>query len=130
MNGYAGDFLLLVFFLQMKHLVADFFLQNEYMLSGRDKYFHRGRALHVLLHMIGTLAVLLLFSTQIAVIAFLALAEFILHYHIDWAKSAYNHKTGITPDDAVYWQALGIDQALHHATYIAMVFVWMDVPVL
>lgn len=116
----ATTVLVLVFLLQVKHLVADFFLQNEYMLSGRDRYLHGGRALHVALHIVGTVLVLVAVGTPIFATLVVAIVEFVLHYHIDWGKSALNHRRGLTPSDPVYWRALGVDQALHHATYIAI----------
>lgn len=116
----ALDVLALVLLLQAKHLVADFYLQNEFMLSGRNRYFHAGRALHVLIHLAGTLIALLFVGSSIAVIALVLALEFVLHFNIDWAKSALTESQKLTPSMPEYWHALGLDQAAHQATYIGI----------
>ena len=118
------DVLALVLLLQAKHLVADFYLQNEFMLSGRNRYFHLGRATHVTIHIFGTVLCFVLLGIGGLFAAGVLLAEFLLHYHIDWAKSAVGEHYGFKPDMPEYWHALGLDQALHQITYIAIAAAW------
>ena len=120
----AMDVLALVLLLQAKHLFADFYLQNEFMLSGRNRYVHPGRALHVLIHLAGTALSLALLGIGGAFVAMILVAEFIVHYHIDWAKSAVGEHYGFKPDMPEYWHALGLDQTLHQITYLAIAAAW------
>ncbi len=125
MTGSTANLLLLLLALQAKHLLADFYLQTGYMLSGRDRYAHTGRALHCAVHIAFTLPILLLFGAPPAAALAIALAEFALHFHIDWGKSQVLSRRALTPTDATYWHVTGIDQALHHATYIGIAALWL-----
>ena len=55
----------------------------------------------------------------------LILAEWVAHYHIDWAKGRWSDRTCHTPADAGFWRAMGADQALHQMTYLAMAWGWV-----
>ena len=58
----------------------------------------------------------------------LALVEFLLHYHIDWAKMSLNRKMGwgaTTHNE--FWVLLGVDQLLHQLTYILLIFAAVNV---
>lgn len=117
--------LLLLFFLfQIKHMLADFFLQTERMLCGRGVYFHVGRAQHALVHALGSLIVLLIMGTGLPMIWFLIVVEWVVHFHIDWWKAQHTETHDLNPDQAAFWRATGIDQALHQLTYLGMGWVW------
>ncbi|SFM58463.1 Protein of unknown function [Shimia aestuarii] len=118
--------LLLFAALQIKHLVADFFLQNSKMIMGREKYWHVGRAQHAGIHVLMTAVIFALFGTDLTLILWIVLAEFVVHFHIDWAKARYSTSRALTPDQPMYWYAMGTDQALHQLTYIAMVWAWLS----
>jgi hypothetical protein len=51
----------------------------------------------------------------------IALGEFLLHYHIDWAKEQITRRNGWTIQNPGFWHALGTDQLLHGLTYLAIV---------
>lgn len=116
--------LALVLALQIKHLIADFYLQNPYIIQNRRYYGHPAGLLHVGIHLAGTLVVLLLFVTPLWLIASILACEGVFHYHLDWAKDNYGANRGLTPRDAAFWHAMGLDQALHHASYLAMAWAW------
>ena len=59
-----------------------------------------------------------------AFVAMILVAEFVVHYHIDWAKSAVGEHYGFKPDMPEYWHALGLDQTLHQITYLAIAAAW------
>ena len=118
--------LLLFTGLQIKHLVADFFLQNSKMIVGREKYWHMGRTQHAGIHVVFTAVVFALFGADLHFILWLVLAEFVVHFHIDWAKARFSTDRALTPDQPMYWYAMGTDQALHQLTYIAMVWAWIS----
>ena len=61
--------LLLFAALQIKHLVADFFLQNAKMIQGREKYWHMGRAMHAGIHVFLTAICFALFGTSLLFIS-------------------------------------------------------------
>lgn len=117
--------LLLIVAFQIKHLIADFCLQNAKMIMGREKYWHMGRTQHAGIHVFLSALVLALFGTAPMVLLGLIVAEFIVHSHIDWAKAKYSCSRKLTPDQRMFWIAMGTDQALHQLTYIAMVWVWI-----
>ncbi len=117
--------LLLFCLLQIKHMFADFFLQTRRMLSGRCTYLHMGRAQHAGVHAILSIPVFLVIGTGFGFVLALVAAEWVVHFHLDWAKARYSETQALTPNQARYWQAFGIDQALHHLSYVVMVWAWV-----
>ncbi|MGB3145628.1 MAG: DUF3307 domain-containing protein [Maribacter sp.] len=116
--------LLLLVLLQIKHLIADFFLQTPRMLTGRAVYLHLGRVEHAGLHAILSLIIFLLLGAPLGFVVGLCVAEFLLHFHIDWLKGYHAEIKQYRPDEAGYWYAFGVDQLLHQLTYVGMVWVW------
>jgi hypothetical protein len=49
----------------------------------------------------------------------LAAVDFMLHYHIDWAKSNYGNRDIGTK---AFWNHLGLDQLAHQLVYIFIVW--------
>ncbi|ABG31904.1 DUF3307 domain-containing protein [Roseobacter denitrificans] len=117
--------IVLLCLLQAKHMFADYFLQTRSMLGGRDIYLHQGRFLHAGVHAAGSALAFLIMGTPVMLILLVAVGEWIAHYHIDWAKGRYTARQNLTPDDAAYWRATGVDQALHQLTYIIMLWCWL-----
>lgn len=115
--------LFLVLLLQLKHLFADFFWQSQWMVANKGNYGHPGGLVHVAIHGAATGLVLMLFVPQISfgLLAALCLAEVVVHYHIDWAKDYTTKRAGVSPQEKRFWDITGVDQALHQATYLAMV---------
>jgi hypothetical protein len=113
-------------YLLAKHAVADFLLQTQRIHSQKGTYGAPGGLLHAFTHIILTLPVFLLFPTGSAGLAAALLAgEFIVHYHIDWAKEQIVRRYGWKFADRQYWCALGIDQFLHGLTYVAILWIWL-----
>ena len=56
----------------------------------------------------------------IAVVLTVLVAEFVVHYHIDWGKEQivkrFDWRSGPR-----FWNAIGFDQLLHGLTYLAIV---------
>lgn len=120
------DTLLIVtvlFGLFTKHLIVDFMLQTPYQYLNKGTYGHPGGLLHSGLQGLTTLAVLGIAGAGPLSWA-LALADFVIHYHVDWAKVQITrrYKYDMTKD-AQYWWWLGIDQYLHSLTYVAIVYI-------
>ncbi len=125
-------FILLLAF-QVKHLIADYYLQFPYMYENKGKpyFFDWFRPLldHAGVHALFTLIVVSLFilnvapdiSTRIAfaIIGSVTLFDFVTHFVTDRWKAT--QKTD--PSKAWFWQSLGIDQMIHHVVGIIIVFV-------
>ena len=102
-----------------KHFIIDFPLQTPYQYQNKGKYGHLGGLLHSGLHGAATFLILSFF-TPLAIVY--GIVDFLLHYHIDWAKVRINEHYGWKPTiHPQFWTLLGIDQYLHAMTYIAMV---------
>lgn len=68
---------------------------------------------------------LLIVGAPVALVLPVIVAEWLAHYHIDWAKGRWSDRTCHTPADGGYWRAMGVDQALHQLTYLAMAWAWV-----
>ena len=113
-----------------KHAVADFYLQTSYQYLNKGKYGHPGGIIHAGIHTALTpLVYLVLVPGSVLVAGAIALAEFLLHYHIDWLKEQVTRKNGWTPQDRGFWYALGTDQLVHGLTYLAIVAVLIAIAV-
>ncbi|MEL6450681.1 MAG: DUF3307 domain-containing protein [Pseudomonadota bacterium] len=117
--------LVLLFLLQTKHLFADFYMQTPRMLRDRSRYLHMGRLQHAGLHAVGSLVAMVLVGVPVALALVVAVVEWAVHFHIDWGKGRWSDHTGHGPDQAGYWRAFGVDQALHQWTYLVMAWVVM-----
>ena len=107
--------------LQVKHFIIYFPLQTRYQWANKGTYGHPGGVLHAGLHAVGTYLCVALVAGH--TIAFgLALIDWLVHYHIDWAKMRLNARLGLTPADSRFWVLLGLDQLLHQLTYVAFLF--------
>lgn len=105
--------------LQCKHFLADFVWQTNKMIEEKGIYGAGQGINHSVIHALGTFLAFLWVHPIVAVAA--AIIDFILHYHIDWAKIQINKKYNHTPKDAKFWFWLGADQMLHQYTYIILV---------
>jgi len=112
--------------LMLKHAAADFFLQTPFQYCNKGIYGHPGGFLHAGIHVALTpLVYLLVAPASLLLAASIALGEFVVHYHIDWAKEQITRRAGYTPQTPHFWHALGIDQLLHGLTYLVIVGVLM-----
>ena len=119
-----GAILLALVLFQLKHYLADFHWQSAWMLEAKGQYGRPGGLAHAGLHGALSLGVLVLVAPSMPlVIGLLALAEVLLHYHIDWLKARIVTGAGIDEGDPAYWRWHGLDQAAHQLTYLAMLAV-------
>lgn len=109
--------------LQVKHFICDFGLQSAFQVRTKGIYGHPGGFLHAGIHIIGTTPVFLLMRPSLWLGLGILLAEFVVHYHIDWSKEQVLRRLGLTTADGGYWIALGFDQLLHQLTYVTIVAV-------
>jgi hypothetical protein len=106
--------------LEVKHFVFDYPLQTGFQLRNKVTYGHVGGILHAGLHVLGTSAIFLVVRPSLLVGIGILVGEFIVHYHLDWAKGQFNKMNQLTTTDAMYWWGIGLDQMLHHLTYLAI----------
>lgn len=105
--------------LQVKHWYIDFVNQDMEEVNHKGKYLHWLGVKHSLKQGLGTLIVLCSVTGwhYIDVAIILATADFLAHYHIDWAKMNYGNRDITTPQ---FWNHLGLDQMAHQLCYIAI----------
>lgn len=105
--------------LMVKHFVCDFVLQNKWQITGKGIYGHPGGIAHSAIHVAATFLVLLPFSVPTGTLFAILVAEYVVHYHIDWAKEQLVRRFDWR-DGARFWNAIGFDQLLHGLTYLAI----------
>ncbi len=125
MPEVVSTILFLFCLLQFKHMFADFFFQTPLMLIDRWQYRHLGRALHALIHALGSAVALAILGAPVGFILLICAAEWAVHFHIDWIKACYSRHRDHGPKDAAFWRALGFDQAMHQFTYVIMVWAFV-----
>lgn len=117
-----ADILLLLFLLTVKHFVADFLYQPPYQWMNKGTYGHMGGIAHSGQHALLTAIILPFFGVTWLTAVGIALMEFVIHYHTDWAKMNLNKKMGwgaTTHNE--FWILLGVDQLIHSLTYLMIV---------
>jgi hypothetical protein len=125
--GAPGALMSLTFFalligLEVKHYVADYFLQPGWVLSGKGDFRKIGGYAHAAAHAVLTGLVLLLCQIPLATIGIVMLAEFVLHYLLDYAKIHYSRGVHVDRQPAWFWALHGIDQLFHQLTYAAIIY--------
>ena len=113
-------FLLLAAF-GIKHFIADFLMQFDYMLREKGIYGATGGVHHALLHASFTFLILVFVCTSANMMIGLAAIDFAVHYHVDFYKQQLNKN--LTTADRNFWVLLGLDQALHYLPYIGIIYV-------
>jgi len=111
-------FILLALF-GIKHFIADYVMQFDYMLREKGIYGAVGGIHHSLVHASWTFLILVFFCDDADVIIALAAVDFVLHYHIDWCKQHLNR--GLSSVNRMFWVWMGLDQTLHYLTYIGII---------
>jgi hypothetical protein len=106
--------------LEVKHFVFDYPLQTAFQLNNKATYGHLGGVLHAGLHVLGTSSVFLIVRPSFEIGTAILVGEFLVHYHLDWAKGQFGRWMGLTTSDSAYWWAIGADQLLHHLTYLVI----------
>lgn len=118
-------FILFVGF-EIKHYVADYFLQPAWMLGGKGDFRRLGGYAHAGVHVALSAVVLLLAGAPSPILALLAVAEYVVHYALDYAKVHYSRGVHIDTDPRRFWALHGADQLAHQLTYAAMIYAVLD----
>lgn len=103
----------------IKHFLADFLLQTDWMAAGKDrpKGWLLPLAAHAGVHGAMTAA---LFLAVAPPLAWLGLADMLIHGAIDRLKSLSTRRKALTPRQTAFWWLFGLDQTLHHLTHIGL----------
>lgn len=112
--------LTLLLLLQIKHVIADYVLQTRWIVMNKSTYGHPAALIHAGCHTILSFGVLWGMGLPLAGAALLSLVEGIAHKHIDWTKGAIVKRAQVGTDDYMFWLYLGLDQAVHQISYLAM----------
>lgn len=117
-----ASFFILFFGLEIKHYVADYFLQPGWMLGGKGDWRKPGGYVHAGIHAGLSGLVLLVAGTPWPWLIGLMLAEFIVHYGLDYAKIHYSAGVHVDTRPRRFWVLHGVDQVTHQLTYGAMIY--------
>jgi hypothetical protein len=100
----------------IKHLIADFFLQTQWMVVGKGKAsgWIGPLTAHSAIHAVGTLAICLALAPALF---WLAIIDFVVHFGLDRMKELFVRRASVTPREPMFWRLLGIDQCLHGLTH-------------
>lgn len=123
--------------LVLKHFIVDAILQTPYQYLNKGEFLHPGGLLHAGLHGIGTIICFDGFGVETLVM--LGCIDMFIHYFIDYTKmnigkhynwSEYvNHNFGkgyLRINSNNFFIILILDQCLHFATYIMLVWLAFD----
>ena len=112
-------FCALLLAMAVKHFVADFLLQTNWIARGKERRTGWGAplAVHALIHGVATLLIALAIAPRLW---WLGLADFAIHWTIDRAKTLVSLRGGWSADQAPFWWVIGFDQFLHQVTNIAL----------
>jgi len=116
-------FILLIAF-QIKHFLADYPLQNKYMLGkfkgGTDWILPL--VAHSFVHAVLTLWICFCFSSDSVLSLKLALLDFCVHFVQDRLKASPNLLGRFKIESPYFWWALGQDQMTHHLTHYCIIY--------
>jgi hypothetical protein len=109
--------------LQVKHFICDFAIQTPYQFLNKGIYGHPGGLIHAGLHAGTGALVFFIITPPLGLGIAIVIAEFVLHYHIDWLKEQTVKRRQWAFPHAEFWWAFGFDQFLHQFTYLGIVAV-------
>jgi hypothetical protein len=116
-------FLILFIGLEVKHYVADYFLQPAWMLVGKGDVRHPGGYAHAGIHALLSGLVLLVAGASLPLLAGLVVAEWVIHYVLDYSKIHYSRGVHVDTSPRRFWALHGVDQLTHQLTYAAMIYI-------
>jgi Protein of unknown function (DUF3307) len=114
--------ILMLVWLQLKHYVADYLMQPKWVLFAKGDMRRAGGYVHAGIHAIASIPAYLIAGLGLTDIAVLCIAEFIIHYVVDFIKVDLSARYKSGPDTTIYWALHGGDQLLHQLTYAGPIF--------
>jgi hypothetical protein len=112
-------FLLIIF--QLKHFIADYPLQNPYMLGKfrEDWGFFWPLFAHVTIHAVITLGIIFVVKPSLW---YLAIVDLVTHFIIDRVKAGKRYLGRWGASHPLFWWSLGLDQMLHHFVHYYIIY--------
>ena len=117
-----NEAIVLLILLQIKHWYIDFVNQTNEEVQGKGIYGNAHGLMHSIKHGLITAIIFGLFVHDFDVAVIWGILDFVLHYHIDWAKMKINKRFGYTVEMPQFWVWLGADQLAHSLTYLFLVW--------
>ena len=115
-------FQLLVVF-QIKHFLADFPLQTEYMLGKfKEKDWEMPLFSHAAVHGLMTFGIVAYALNDIRIALFMGIFDLVTHFIVDRVKASPHFFGKYNPTEKMFWLALGADQFAHHITHYIIIF--------
>lgn len=112
-------FMIAVLF-QLKHLLADFFWQNHYMLGKfKASGWAAPLAVHSAVHGVMTAVIVIVLTMNPWLTLWCVIGDMVAHFCIDRAKVISSR--GLTPENERFWHMIGMDQTLHHLTHYIII---------
>jgi hypothetical protein len=118
----VGLFFLLFIGLELKHYIADYFLQPGWVLSGKGDFRQPGGYAHAGVHAALTAVLLVLAGTPLLWLAGIVVGEFVVHYLLDYSKIHYSRGVHVDTQPRRFWSLHGLDQITHQLTYAAIIY--------
>ena len=114
----------LLVLLQIKHWYIDFVNQTMDEVHGKGIYGNTLGIWHSAKQGLGTLLAIVAITGNNYFLDALVIAslDFIIHYHMDWAKININKKNNYTIETPQFWWWLGFDQLVHQLTYLLVLY--------
>jgi hypothetical protein len=113
------DILILLALFAVKHWLIDFVWQTPEEIKHKGTYLDYRGITHSIKHGIATFIIVKFAGSHYVEAGIIASFDFLVHYHIDWAKMKLSYR--LTVADRAFWVWLGLDQMLHTLTYIGIV---------
>ena len=110
---------------QLKHFACDFALQTPRQIQAKGIYGRPAGLEHSGLHAITSVPALLVLTHSPLAIIIVVVCEFLVHYHVDFAKAQIDKSQGFTDTSRAYWVVFGLDQMVHQMTYLVIVTVFL-----
>ncbi len=119
------DFALFILaLLFVKHWYIDFVDQSAEEVAWKGTYLDWRGVKHSVKHGLATFLILLVMTNvQFEMCLLLGILDFIIHYHIDWAKININKTHNYTVENPKFWAWLGADQLAHNLTYLFIIWI-------
>ena len=113
---------ILLALLFIKHWYIDFVNQSMAEVVGKGIYGNAQGLMHSIKHGVATAFIFWAFTGDFEFSVIIGFIDFVLHYHIDWAKININKKYNYTTENPKFWAWLGADQLAHSLTYLGLVW--------
>ena len=111
---------------QVKHFLADYIFQHNYMLKKirPDWDFLPPLALHCAVHAGLTLIICFFFRPDLW---WLSLIDFSIHFAMDRLRSGPKYLGRYNDvNNSIFWWILGFDQMIHHMSHILIIWIIMQ----